>query len=169
MAPAWRDEGAVECVINRDAVAIYERIADVTTTGVRSIECRSCEWLPGPTPGTVGARFRGRNRSGLARWSRVCVVLDADPGRAFTFQTVPERFDPSRTDSTTWSYLLVPGETGTHVTHSYHITKWPIPPFKWLYGRLFPQHLDMRPQMRHTLEKLRTELEGSNGAEAPVR
>jgi hypothetical protein len=65
-------------------------------------------------------------------------VLEADPGRAFSFRTVPERFDPSRTDSTTWSYLLVPGGTGTHVTHAYRITKWPIRPMMWLYGRFFP-------------------------------
>jgi hypothetical protein len=169
MARGWRDEGSVECVIHSDAVAIYARIADVTTAGGRSIECRSCAWLPGVAPGTVGARFRGRNRSGLARWSRVCEVLEADLGRRFSFRTVPERFNPSRIDSTTWSYLLVPGGTGTHVTHAYRITKWPIRPMKWLYGRLFPQHRDMRPQMRHTLEALRAELEGSNGEEAPVR
>jgi len=169
MAGAWRYEGSVECVIHADAAAIYARIADVTTAGGRSTECRSCEWLPGAAPGTVGARFRGRNRSGLARWSRVCEVLEADPGRKFSFRTVPERFDPSRTDSTTWSYLLMPEATGTHVTHAYRITKWPSPPIKWLYGRLFPQHRDMRPQMTHTLETLRAELEGSSGEEAPVR
>jgi hypothetical protein len=169
MARAWRDEGSVECVIDSDAVAIYARIADVTTAGARSTENRSCEWLPGPAPGTVGARFRGRNRSGLARWSRVCEVLEADPGRRFSFRTVPERFDPSRTDSTTWSYLLVPEGTGTRVTHAYRITKWPSRPIKSLYGRFFPQHRDMRPQMTHTLEALRAELEGSNGEEAPAR
>jgi hypothetical protein len=65
MARVWRDEGSVECVIDADADAIYARIADVSTVGDRSVECRSCEWLPGVAPGTEGARFRGRNRSGL--------------------------------------------------------------------------------------------------------
>jgi hypothetical protein len=151
MARAWRDEGSLECVIDADAGAIYARIADVSTAGDRSVECRSCEWLPGVAPGTVGARFRGRNRSALARWSRVCEVTEAEPGRRFSFRTVPERFDPTRADSTTWSYLLVPEETGTRVPHAYRI--------KWLYGQLFPQHRDVRPQMRHTLETLRAELE----------
>jgi Polyketide cyclase / dehydrase and lipid transport len=159
MARAWRDEGSVECVIDADADAIYARIADVSTAGDRSVECRSCEWLPGVAPGTVGARFRGRNRSGLARWSRVCEVTEAEPGRRFSFRTVPERFDPTRADSTTWSYLLVPEEARTRVTHAYRITKWPLRPIKWFYGRLFPQHRDMRPQMSHTLVALRAELE----------
>jgi hypothetical protein len=105
----------------------------------------------------------------VARWSRVCEVLEADPGRAFSFRTVPERFDPSRADSTTWRYVLEPVATGTRVTHAYRITKWPIRPLRWLYGNLFPQHRDMRPQMEHTLETLRAELEGSTDEEASVR
>jgi Polyketide cyclase / dehydrase and lipid transport len=159
MTRVWRDEGAVECVIAADPDTVYARIADVTTTGDRSVECRSCEWLRGAAPGSVGARFRGHNRSGLARWSRVCEVTEAEPGRRFSFRTVPERLDPMRADSTTWSYLLVPEGAGTRVTHAYRITKWPAGPFKWLYGRVFPQHRDMRPQMTQTLEALRAELE----------
>jgi hypothetical protein len=89
----------------------------------------------------------------------VCEVTEAEPGRKFSFRTVPERLDPMRADSATWSYLLVPEGPGTRVTHAYRITKWPVGPFKWLYGRVFPQHRDMRPQMTQTLEALRAELE----------
>lgn len=160
MAQAWREQGSVACVIEADADVIYARIADVSTAGQRSIECRSCEWLPGEAPGTLGARFRGHNRSGLARWSRICEVTEADPGRRFSFRTLPARFHPLSKDSTTWSYQLVPEGTGTRVTHAYRITKWPLRPIKWFYARLFPQHCDMRPQMTHTLEALRAELEG---------
>jgi hypothetical protein len=146
-------------VIAADANAIYDVIADVTTTGQRSVECRSCEWLPGAAPGTVGSRFRGHNRRGLARWSRVCEVVEAEPGRAFAFRTIPARMNPSQNDSTTWSYRLVPEGAGTRVTHGYQITKHPARPIKWLYGLLFPHHRDMRPQMTHTLEALRGELQ----------
>jgi hypothetical protein len=156
----WREGGAVEGYIAAAPDAVYARIADVTNTGERSVECRSCEWLAGATPGSVGARFRGRNRSGIVRWSRTCEVVDAEPDRAFAFRTVPERFDPSRADSTTWSYLLVPEGAGTRVTHSYRITTWPVGPFKWLFGLLYPQHRDMRPQMSQTLEALRVQLDG---------
>jgi hypothetical protein len=159
MARDWRYEGSVELHIDADPDAVYAHIADVTRTGERSDECWSCNWLPGAPPGTVGARFRGRNRSGLARWSRVCEVVEADPGRAFAFRTVPERFDPTRADSTTWSYRLDPDGTGTTVTHAYRITKRPLGALEWLYGRVFPQHRDMRPPMTHTLEQLRAELD----------
>jgi len=159
MAGQIRADGAVDIFIAAPPAAVYERIADVTATGDRSLECRSCEWLPGAAPGTVAARFRGRNRSGLVRWSRVCEVTAADPGRLFSFRTVPERFDPTRADSTTWRYTLEPERAGTRVTHSYRITKWPVRPLQFLYARMLPQHRDMRPQMTHTLEALRAELE----------
>jgi hypothetical protein len=162
MTQAWRYEGSVELCIAAPADAVYERIADVTATGDRSLETRSCEWLPGAAPGSVGARFRGRNRSGRIRWSRVCEVTTAEPGRSFAFRTVPERFDPTRADSTTWSYELEPAEDGTRVTHSYRITKRPMRPLQWLYGRMMPQHRDMRPQMMHTLESLRTEFDAAD-------
>lgn len=159
MTQEWRDEGSVEAVIAADPDTVYARIADVTTMGGRSVECRSCEWLPGAAPGTVGSRFRGHNRSGRVRWSRVCEVTDAEPGRRFAFRVAPARFDPARADSTTWSYVLVPEGTSTRVIHAYRVEKWPPAPVKWLYGRLFPQHRDMRPQMAYTLEQLRAELE----------
>lgn len=159
MAREFRENGAVSLYIAAPPDAVYERIADVTATGRRSTECRSCEWLPGAQPGAVGARFVGRNRSRIARWSRTCEVVVADRGRRFAFRTVPERIDLSRADSTTWSYTVEPEGGGTRVTHAYEITKLPVGPFKWLYARVMPHHCDMRPHMTHTLEALRAELE----------
>jgi Alpha/beta-hydrolase family/Polyketide cyclase / dehydrase and lipid transport len=108
----WRSDGAVELYIDAPAADVYTAVSEVTTIGDRSPECRSAEWLAGCEPGIAGARFRGRNRSGVARWSRVCEVLEAVPGRSFVFRTVPERFDPTRRDSTTWSYTLTPEGPG---------------------------------------------------------
>ena len=158
----WRREGAVSLFIEAPAEEIYARIADVTGTGERSEECRLVEWVPGsPRQPVVGARFRGHNRSGVARWSRVCIIVTAEPGWAFSFRTLPERLDPSRMDSTTWSYELVPEGNGTRVTHAYRITRLPLPPFKQIYGRLLPHHKDMRPAMQHTLEVLKHSVEAS--------
>jgi uncharacterized protein YndB with AHSA1/START domain len=154
MPKPWRTEGTIERFINATPEEVYLAIADVTGTGERSAECRSCEWLPGIERGTVGARFRGRNRSGPFRWSRVCEVVRADPGKAFAFRTVPERIDPTRKDSTAWTFALMPHGSGTHVEHSYVITKLPGAPFKSIFGRAIPQHRDMRPQMADTLDSL---------------
>jgi hypothetical protein len=91
----------------------------------------------------------------------VCEVIDAQPGRSFAFRTVPERLDLSRADSTTWRYDFEPGAGGTLVRHSYEITTLPKAPFRALYGRLLPQHKDMRPSMTFTLDRLAAAVEGS--------
>jgi hypothetical protein len=155
MARDWLTAGSVERVVDAPPAEVYRRIADVTSTGERSNECRQAEWLPGgPAEPVLGARFRGHNRSGVARWSRVCEVVEARPGEAFAFRTVPERRDLSRRDSTTWRYELLPEEAGTRVRHSYEITTPPLPPFRALFGLLLPQHRDMRPSMQFTLDQL---------------
>ena len=163
---AWRSDGVVELYIDAPVAEVYAAVTDVTTVGVRSRECHSATWLAGREPGTVGARFRGRNRSGLARWSRVCEVTEAVPGRSFVFRTVPERLDPSRRDSTTWSYTFTPEGEGVHVRHAYRITRMPLRPFRVLYGWLLPQHRDMRPPMAETLTALKREVEGDFPAPA---
>lgn len=155
MAREWLTSAAVERVVDASPDEVYRVVTDVTSTGERSDECRRAEWLPdSPRAAVVGARFCGHNRSRLARWSRVCEVVEAVPGKAFAFRTVPERLDPSRRDSTTWRYEMVPDGDRTLVRHSYEITLPPLPFFKAVYGVLLPQHRDMRPAMRHTLDAL---------------
>ena len=151
----WRTSGSVERVVPADPDAVYAVVSDVTRIGERSLECHAARWLPGVPAGVVGAVFRGHNRVGLlARWSRRCEVVAADRGRAFAFRTLPERLDVSRRDSTTWRYDLAAVEGGTRVTHSYEITLLPLRPMRALYGRLIPQHRDMRPQMQANLESV---------------
>ena len=158
----WRPGGAVELVVPATPEVVYDRISDVTRIGERSPECRSAAWEQG-TPGTVGAVFRGRNRWGwAARWTRRCLVTEAVPGRVFTFRTLPTVLDPTRRDSTTWSYELSAVDGGTRVRHSYTITQPPLAPLRLLYGVLLPQHRDMRPQMQQNLTALARQL-GSTG------
>lgn len=154
----WRTQGYVERVVDADPLTVYAVVSDVTRVGERSTECRSATWELGP-PGMPGSVFRGRNRVGrLARWSRRCEVTRADAGVAFEFRTLPERWDPSRQDSTTWGYRFERVDGGTLVTHSYEITRLPRLPFRWLFGRLLPEHRDMRPQMMHNLAALGDQL-----------
>lgn len=156
-----RTEGSVDVHIDAPARSVYEVLSDVTRTGERSTECVSCTPLPGKAAGDVGARFRGRNRSGHLHWSRLCEVTAADPGKAFAFRTVPARHNPAYHDSTLWSYRLTPDGTGTRVQHSYRVIEKPYRPFEWGYLHLLPQHHDMRPQMRDNLEALRRQLESA--------
>jgi hypothetical protein len=157
---SWLSSGAVELVVPADPRVVYDVVSDVTRIGERSPECRSAEWVAG-VPGTVGAVFRGHNRSGwAARWSRRCEVTAAVPGRLFAFRTVPERLDRFRHDSTTWTYRLQAVDGGTRVEHSYDITMMPARPLLAVYGLLLPHHRDMRPQMLHNLQVLQDQLAG---------
>ena len=161
VALEWRTAGSVELMIDAPPEKLYTAITDVTSMSGRSDECRSASWLPGPQgQGQVGSRFRGRNQARLIRWSRVCEVLVADADQEFAFRTVPERFDLSRADSTTWRYQLTPTEGGTLVCHSYEITRLPRGPFKPLYAVLYPHHRDMRPAMAVTLQRLAADAGG---------
>jgi hypothetical protein len=154
----------VELLVGAAPEEVFDVVSDVTRIGERSPECRSAAWEAG-TPGTVGAVFRGRNRSGrAARWSRRCEVTAAERGKVFAFRTLPERWDPSRLDSSTWTYELEPADGGTLVRHSYEIHRLPWGPFRAVAGVLLPQHRDMRPQMAHNLAVLREQLTGTGRA-----
>ena len=151
----WRTHAEASLLINGSPERLYDLVADVAPASTRSGEVQECVWLAGPPTGTVGSRFRGRNRAGVFPWSRVCEVTTAVRGTEFAFRAVPERFDPTRRDSSVWGYLLESDDTGTRVTHYYALTK---PPYPWLlafYGIVMPHHRDPRPALRHTLEQLR--------------
>jgi hypothetical protein len=159
----WRTTGTVEQVVDATPAQVYALVSDVTRIGERSPECHTATWHSG-VPGTVGAVFRGRNRVGLlARWSRRCEVTAAEPGRAFAFRTLPERLDPTRRDSTTWTYRISPVDGGTRVEHSYEITLLPLRPLRAVYGIAIPDHRDMRPQMQQNLAALDRLLATSSG------
>jgi hypothetical protein len=83
MPRTWLTEAAVGRTIDAPADNLYRLITDLTAAGDRSEECTRAEWLDKASrEAVVGARFRGHNRSRLARWSRVCEVIEADPARA---------------------------------------------------------------------------------------
>lgn len=103
------------------ADAIYDLVADVTSTGERSPECRRVEWLGEPAKAVVGARFRGHNRWRGFRWSRSATIARADRGQEFVFTTEPGR--GIYHDTTTWRYRLEPtGDGATRVTESYELS-----------------------------------------------
>lgn len=89
---------------------LYEITTDIGQMGRLSPECTGGRWLGGAAGPAVGARFRGHNRRGLARWSTTNEVTAADPGREFTFQTAQSGMR--------WSYRFEPDGDGTVVTES---------------------------------------------------
>lgn len=107
--------------IDAPAELIYDLVANVTSTGDRSPECRRVEWLGEPARAVTGARFRGHNRWRGFRWSRSATITRADRGHEFAFKTEPGR--GIYNDTTTWRYQFEPtGDGATDVTEGYEFT-----------------------------------------------
>jgi len=70
----------------------------------------------------VGARFRGANRRGRARWSTTCEVVIASRGRESAFVT-----GSAAKPQTLWRYRFEPPGTGTQVIESFELVKPPGP------------------------------------------
>jgi uncharacterized protein YndB with AHSA1/START domain len=146
----WSDEVAIEVAAPPER--LWRLVADVTRMGGWSPVCRRCDWIDGFTGAEVGARFRGHNRQGPVRWSRVCEVTTSDPGREFAFRTIFKG-----AESTRWRYRFDPTPAGTRVTESYEAVS--IPGWVQLLQRVPGMHAkarrDGRRNMTRTLERLR--------------
>ena len=93
-----------------DSQKVYQLIADVTRMGDWSPESDGAECLTGET-GIVGLTFRGDNRRPWMKWSTLCRVIAAEPGRRFAF-AVQARGRPV----STWEYQITPRAGGCQVT-----------------------------------------------------
>jgi uncharacterized protein YndB with AHSA1/START domain len=121
--------------------AVYDLITDVTRMGEWSPETYECEWVDGATGPAVGARFKGRNRMGPAKWSTTPKVTAAERGKVFEFNTGP----------TTWRYDFAGDGTGTTVTERYEITNGATRFFTKALGRTGK----LQSGMEQTLQKLK--------------
>lgn len=130
---------------------IYGIVTDVAGMGRLSPECTGGRWLDGATGPAVGARFKGSNKRGIARWSTTNEVVVATPGEEFTFKTLQSGYQ--------WTYQLQPDGDGTIVTER-------RAPFRDrpLVAKLFTQVLlggedghtdELREGMQQTLERVK--------------
>jgi hypothetical protein len=88
---------------------VYELISDVTRMGEWSPESAGGEWLTGE-PGVVGSTFRGDNRRPWIKWSTICTVIAAEPGKRFAFAVKGAGRPVS-----TWEYEITPRTGGCQV------------------------------------------------------
>jgi len=130
---------------------IYDVVTDVAQMGRLSPECTGGRWLAGATGPAVGARFKGHNKRGIARWSTTNEVVAAEPGREFAFET--------QQSGTRWSYHLEPDGDGTLVTEARAAFKdRPLVArvfSKLALGGVAEHDEEMRDGMRATLERLK--------------
>lgn len=98
-----------------DPLTVYRLVCDPTRTGEWSPQNVGGRWVSGATGPEVGARFVGSNRAGSRRWSTLCTVVAADPGRSFAFEVSAYGFAVAR-----WEYALEPtADGGTTLTLSW--------------------------------------------------
>ena len=102
---------SVSTVIAAPAERIYDLVADVTQMHRFSPENTSAAWLNGATGPAVGAKFKGTNRLGKAKWTTKPTVTAADRGTRFAFK-VPGGAGAE------WSYTFETVDGGTRVTES---------------------------------------------------
>jgi hypothetical protein len=101
--------------VRATAEAAYDLVSDLPGMGALSPENAGGRWVGGATGPAPGARFRGRNRNGVRRWSTGVTVVTADRGREFAFDVASYRFIPvSR-----WRYTFLPTADGCTVTEAW--------------------------------------------------
>ncbi|HSL56358.1 MAG TPA: SRPBCC family protein [Acidimicrobiales bacterium] len=155
----WLVRREVSVDIAASPGTVFDLVSDVTRIGEWSPECHGAEWQDDRRG--LGARFTGHNRWGRNRWSRVCEVVAAEPGREFAYRTVPGfRFGPSA-DSSVWGFSIEPIATGSRLTQSLQPVKVPQAWFRPFIRRFMAQHLDMREQMSVTLAAIKAAAEAA--------
>ncbi len=96
------------------AEQVWAMVSDVTRMGEWSPENEGGTWLgdaPGPRP---GAKFRASNRLGKKQWKTVATVVDADPGRRFSFSVAAAGLKVAE-----WGYAFEPTAVGCRVTETW--------------------------------------------------
>jgi polyketide cyclase/dehydrase/lipid transport protein len=135
--------------------AVWAVVADVTRVGEWSGECRGCAWVAPSDRAAAGARFRGRNRRGGLRWSRVNVVDVADAPRELVWRTVPRFPYP---DSVRWRVSIEPEGVGARVSESFDVLRLPRV-MEWGISVALPQHNDRTSDLAGDLARLKALVE----------
>jgi uncharacterized protein YndB with AHSA1/START domain len=109
------DEVSVTREIDAPPELVWAMVADVTRMGEWSPENEGGEWLGGASGPQPGARFRGTNRNGKKKWKTLATVVDAEPGRQFSFRVTAT----GGLKVAEWRYTFEPTATGCRVTETW--------------------------------------------------
>ncbi|MGH9046709.1 MAG: SRPBCC family protein [Acidimicrobiales bacterium] len=151
-------EASVE--ISASPEAVWSFVSDVTRVGEWSGECRACIWMGEPASAQPGARFKGRNRRGVIRWTRLNEVVRADAPNELVWRTVP---GGPYLDSVEWRLSIGGNATCSKVSESFRIVKMPDL-MRWLIPLALPAHRDRSDDLAADLGRLKLLVEtGSAG------
>ncbi len=136
---------------------VWSVVADVTRVGEWSGECRRCEWVGSPAHAVPGARFRGGNRRGVLRWTRLNEIDVAEPVEELVWHTL---FGAINRDSTEWRIRLRPVPDGTAVTLSFRVLRLSRS-LELFFGLVQPSHRDRTADLIGDLDRLKSVVEAS--------
>lgn len=136
--------------IGAPAEQVWAMVSDVTRMGEWSPENAGGTWLGDATGAQPGAKFRSTNRVGKRKWKTVATVVDADPGRRFSFRVGTLGLKVAE-----WSYTFEPTAAGCRVTESW-IDQRPgfFKPITQLATGVADRGSHNRSGMEQTLERL---------------
>jgi hypothetical protein len=141
---------------------VYDLVSDVTRMGEWSPETTHCRWIGDATGPAVGARFKGTNRRGVARWTTKPEVVAAEPGREFAFVTNLVGFNRPMTR---WTYRFEGApDGGTDMTESFEMVNdlpWYIAFGDRYVMRIKDRKADLEQAMSQTLGRIKAAAEGS--------
>lgn len=146
----------------RDIAAPAERVwamvSDLPRMGEWSPENQGGSWVKGDRP-AVGSVFRGRNKSGVRRWSTTVTIVDADPGKSFEIEVTFATFPVAN-----WRYEFEDTPGGCRVTESWRDNR---AAWQRVVGRTMGDHSGShaREQMSATLANLAAAAEAYRGGQ----
>ena len=146
-------QGKAETSILAPPDRVYQLVSDVKRMGEWSPECYRCEWLDAATMPAVGARFKGYNRRGWARWAVPCRVVEAEAGRTFAFETLAGGRVQTR-----WRYDLEGHEDGCILRESFEVL-WHTRLIMGLLGGPKRRLAHMEEGVAQTLQRIKAAVE----------
>lgn len=133
-------------------------VSDLTRMGEWSPENVGATWTRGASGPTPGATFRGVNRNGKKQWNTAGTVVDADPGRLFTFRTAAAVLKVSE-----WRYLFEPTTDGCRVTETWIDQRgWFVKVMGKPVSGVSDRVTHNRDSMEKTLDRLKTAAESAH-------
>lgn len=107
-----------QVIVTKDIAApaqtVWALVSDLPRMGEWSPENRGGQWVKGATGPVPGARFKGENRNGDKSWSTDAKVVDADPGRRFSFLVTVGPIKIAK-----WEYVFEETADGCRVTETW--------------------------------------------------
>ncbi len=153
-----RRECQASVVIEAGPETVWSVVSDVTRVGEWSGECRGCVWVGGSDV-APGARFRGHNRRGGIRWTRLNEIVRAEAPNELVWRTVPSG---PYLDSVEWRLGIAATAEGCEVTESFRIVKMPKV-MEWGIPIVMPAHGDRTQDLADDLDRLKRLVESTVG------